>query len=795
MTFVLPLVLAVAVGGDSAPPSPLNPLPLNPLPLTEAPRDASVSIDGRLDEEIWQSLPASTTFFVVQPDTMQPPPHETSVRFFYTTEGIYIGADMEQPPETLVERLSPRDQGYLTRDAFTFNLDTSGEGRYGFWFQVALGGSLSDGTLLPERDYSTTWDGAWRAGTARTETGWSAELFVPWAAVNMPRTEGKRRLGFFGQRSVAYRNERWGWPALPWSRPKFISDFQPLLVDGVNPRHEYSVVPYASSTYDRLGGTVSGKMGLDVRWRPSSDFRMTATLNPDFGNVEADDVIVNLSAYETFFPEKRLFFQEDQEIFVTSPRSSPFRRSSTPPFMLLHTRRIGAPPEQPVLADGHTVEEGAFAQPTELLGAAKLTGQRGGLRWGVVAAMEDETVFTARDAAGNRERVRQQGRDFEAVRLLYERSEGPYRALGWMSTHADRLDGEAHVQALDGHFQNGDGSWRADGQLVSSDVADIRGHGGFVDVVWAPRQGLSHTFSMDRYDADLELNDLGYLYRNDLAQYQYRMRRQRSDLGWMRDWWSGLSLAWGENTRGERVASRLGVSQTYRLNNQAEVRLWGGFEAAGLDDRAAFGAGSFRVGDRWDYYGSYESDSARRFSYEVGYGRADEPLQGGKSSYEVELTWRPTDRLTVEAGLDYVTRDGWLLYRGDRRMTSFKAEQWMPWWNVDYFPTARQQFRVALQWVGVHANDDAYYRLPDRADSLISTAGGTDPDAFTISELALQVRYRWELAPMSDLFVVYTRHASLPSAVGEGFGGLFANALDEPVAEQVVVKLRYRLGT
>ncbi len=786
MSLVLPLVLAAAVGSASAP----------PLYLTEAPRDTAVSLDGRLDEEVWQSLPASTDFVVVQPDTLQPPPLRTSVRFFYTDRGIYIGADMEQPVDTLVERLSPRDQGYLNRDAFTFNLDTSGEGRYGFWFQVALGGSKSDGTLLPERDYSDTWDGAWRAATARTGTGWSAELFVPWSVVSMPRTEGERRLGFFGQRSVAYLSERWGWPALPWSRPKFISDFQPLaLAPGVDPRHEYSVVPYASSTYDRLGDSVSGKAGMDMRWRPSTNFRMNATLNPDFGNVEADDVIVNLSAFETFFPEKRLFFQEDQEIFVTSPRASPFRRSSTPPFLLLHTRRIGAPPERPTLSDGRLAEEAAFARPTELLGAAKVSGQYGGMRYGVLAAMEDETVFTATDPAGRRARLRQDGRDFEAVRLLYERSEGPYRAIGWMSTHADRLAGEATVQALDGHFQSGDGSWRADGQWVSSDVPDGRGYGGFVDLVWAPRQGLSHSLSVDHFDPNLELNDLGYLYRNDLTEYRYRWRTQRSDLGWVRDRWSSVGFHWGRNQRGERVASGIGVFQQYRLHGLSEVTIRGGFSPAGFDDRSAFGAGSFRVEDRWDLGLSFESDSARRFFYEVGIEWEDEPLEGGKATYKGELTWRPTDRLTLEASLDYVDRDGWLLYRGAGRMAAFEAEQWIPGWNVDYFLSARQQFRVAFQWVGVHARDRASYRIPDRPGGLLPEPGGDDHDAFTISELALQVRYRWELAPMSDLFVVYTRHASLPSAVGEGFTGLFSNALDDPIAEQLVVKVRYRLGT
>ena len=117
----------------------------------------------------------------------------------------------------------------------------------------------------------------------------------------------------------------------------------------------------------------------------------------------------------------------------------------------------------------------------------------------------------------------------------------------------------------------------------------------------------------------------------------------------------------------------------------------------------------------------------------------------------------------------------------------------MPSVHVDYFLGAKHQFRMALQWVGIAARGAATYALPSGHRELAGVSGSTS--GFTISELNLQLRYRWELAPMSDLFVVYTKNADLPSAVGAGFTDLFQDAFANPLAEHLVVKLRYRLGS
>ncbi len=346
--------------------------------ITRADDATPIVIDGNLDEAIWRDLPQITDFVVVEPDTLQKPPHATLVRLFYTSRGLYVGFALEQPRETLLKRLSSRDGFFqVTRDEVSFTIDTSGEGRYGYWFNVALGGSQSDGTVLPERQYSNTWDGAWRSATQITATGWSAEMFIPWGTVSMPSSGPTRHMGLYMSRRVGYRDERWGRPALPPTKPKFLSVLNQIEFEGVAPRQQYSVYPFAAATWDEVKNEMKYKVGADLFWRPTTNAQVTATLNPDFGAVETDDLIVNLTATETFFPEKRLFFLEGQEIFVATPRAEPRTRdvgNAGAPYTMVNTRRIGGQPRTPIARLNTIINNRDLVEPVDLLGAAKVTG-------------------------------------------------------------------------------------------------------------------------------------------------------------------------------------------------------------------------------------------------------------------------------------------------------------------------------------------------------------------------------------------------------------------------------------
>ncbi|MYE13074.1 MAG: hypothetical protein F4X99_15755, partial [Gammaproteobacteria bacterium] len=272
-----------------------------------ADRDLDVVLDGVLDEAVWAETPGYDGMRVIQPDTLVEPRYRTVVRYLYTERGLYVGAWMEQPPETLLARLSSRDE-HINRDNFGITLDTSGEGLYGFWFTINLGGTVMDGKVEPERQFTVEWDGPWESATAELSDGWSAEVFLPWSMLSMPAVTDDREMGIWVDRQVAHIDERWSWPALPFTAARFLSAFGRLKVPGVAPRQELSLFPYASATFDQVGNDEEANVGLDVFWRPSTAFQVTGAVNPDFGAVESDDVVINLTARETYFPEKRLFF-------------------------------------------------------------------------------------------------------------------------------------------------------------------------------------------------------------------------------------------------------------------------------------------------------------------------------------------------------------------------------------------------------------------------------------------------------------------------------------------------------
>ena len=159
-------------------------------------------------------------------------------------------------------------------------MDTSGDGHYGYWFAVNLGGSVQDGKVAPERRYTKQWDGPWQRGTAELADGWSLEMFLPWSMMAMPRSAGPRRMGFWTNRRVAHLDERWSAPPRPFTVARFMSDLGQMRFGEVQPRRQLDFFPHASYTYDGVRAQDSHRVGLDLFWRPSSNLQVTATANP-----------------------------------------------------------------------------------------------------------------------------------------------------------------------------------------------------------------------------------------------------------------------------------------------------------------------------------------------------------------------------------------------------------------------------------------------------------------------------------------------------------------------------------
>ena len=803
-----------------------------------------IVIDGHLSEAVWNEVAGYDNMVVVEPDTLLAARFRSVARYIYTEQGLYVGVWNEQPPETLVARLSSRDD-FINRDGWGITIDTSGQGLYGYWFSVNLGGSVMDGKVAPEREFSREWDGPWDSATQELDDGWSLELFLPWSMMTMPQVEGDRTMGIFTNRKVAYIDERWGWPGLPFTGARFMSALQPMLLPKVEPRQQMAVFPYLTASHDTVGGTSRYRAGADVFWRPSSNFQVTAAAYPDFGAVESDDVIINLTARETFFPEKRLFFLEGNEIFVTSGRSSTSRRSTSSssssasgggsrrtqnsfggsPSTVLNTRRIGAAPVVDV-PDDVNVAGSAASQPTELLGAAKIVGQTGGVRYGVLTAFEDDPMLRGEwDDAGDADAAMMLegvGRDFGVARVLYETTGAGRQAVGYMGTRLDHPLQTATVHSLDTHHLALSGRLRADVQLLASDVncdpnalragrqwwhcrdndhgglTSSTGYGGWADIYFTQRQGLLHNIALDYYDDELNINDLGFLQRNNMIGGRYSISMiQPNTLGFRRVA-TNVNMGYYENAEGQPVRSGVFIFNSLTFNNLSEVRTSFFYFPERWDDLETRGKGAYKADARGWMDVSFGTDTSKSLSWSVMGGGMQEELGGMTAMAAAGFTYKPLDRFSLDFDLNYFGHDGWLRYQEERNLTTFEANNWQPRLAMDLFLSARQQLRLTMQWAGIDATEQEFWQIAEDG-SVVPRERGDETDDFAVSQLTAQLRYRWQIAPLSDLFVVYTRggnqyYRGSDAGLADGQLDHLLDALEQPIADIFVVKLRYRLG-
>jgi hypothetical protein len=751
-----------------------------------------IQLDGFLNESVWQSLPAFDGMRIINPDTLAPAPLRTETRIFYNDRGIYVGAMNYQDPSTLVARMSSRDDG-VQRDGYVLSIDTSGQGLYGYFLRINLGGTLSDGTILPEKQIGRDWDGPWDAVTQELDNGWSTEMFIPWGMMQLPEAGETRQIGIYTERMVTSRNETWSWPALPNTNPEYLSAFQKFELTGINPRTQFTFYPYASATHNNLSDDTKYRTGADLYWRPNSNTQLSATINPDFGTVESDEVVVNLSAFETFFSEKRTFFIEGQDVFATHPRNNggPFG-----PITTLNTRRIGAAPVFDIPAGVQTNVTDRNS-PSELLGAVKVTGSQGNWRYGTLLAAEDDTVIRGRAADGSAVRLNATGRDFAIGRLLYEdTSGGGRRGIGWIGTRMQHPGRDATVNGVDVSYFSADTRWVFDGQLLHSDVGGVTGSGTMFDLNYRPARGVQHTVTGTFFDDKLDINDVGYLQRNDHQMLDYRFSLTESASAAYRSRTRSFNIINQWNSDGRPVRLGLFAGQNLSFNNNTQLNLNLRYFPARVDDRLSRGNGTYKIPHRWAYDAGWSSDRSKPLSYNIGIGNAEEDLGPANINYYAGFQWQPNDRFVTEMNVSYRDREAWLVHRGGARMTSFEATEWSPRLNASYFITAKQQFRLAVQWTGIKAQEDRFFRI-DQTDvrHLIPVAKpNLTSDSFTVSRMSFQARYRWEIAPLSDLFIVYTRGSNLPSDLGADYQNLLFDTWSQRIMDTWVVKLRYRLG-
>ena len=730
--------------------------------LVLASHASGMTVDGRLDELEWQKAERFDDFRVMEPLSGAKAEHGSTMRVLARPEGLYLAMETSVPRELRVRGRSPRDAKPLPADPFVFLVDFEGEGRTAYEFTVTISGSVRDGVVLNQTQISYDWDAFWLHGVHETDAGWSAEVMIPWWVAPSGKVgEGPRTIGVYGAVFMKARSRRFAFPAIEALNPTFVQGFQRVTV----PRYSGQALdffPYASGDVNRLEDRTRARAGIDVFWKPNGSNQLTATLNPDFGQVESDDLVVNFSATETFFGDKRPFFTEGQQLFDVR-----FAESGR----LVNTRRIGAAPDAGV------------AGASDVLAAAKYTGQSGALEYGIFAALEDDS----REA---------QGRNFLATRL--RRSTEDF-ALGWLGTWVDRptRDREALVNAVDLDWYPRS-AVAVQARAMRSDLRDgsidSSGYGATAAFRYQPGGSLSQEVEVVWLDDDFNVNDLGYQERADVRRITSDTtlyRRSYPEGHWLSASQWGIEGGAFWNQEGQGLPGRLEVRRGLNLRNGDSLTFGAWHEFSGIDDRITRGNGDLRLSDgggAWIHWKQAES-GPWRLDVEANLRR--ESLGGSAWELTFGPKWVPTDALNfaLRVGIDH--SEGWLIWTGGSEVGTFRRDEYSASLEGNWFPAPRHELRLKFQWLGLDAEGRAGY----------SVAGGPDPqrlatspEDFSLAQFGLQLRYRYEIAPLSDLYLVYGRGGEFleEGSQRRGAGQLWRGALDRITADQLFLKLRYR---
>jgi hypothetical protein len=471
-----------------------------------------IVLDGRLIEQAWQA-PAISGFTQNDPEDGQPASEKTEVWLAYDDEAIYVAACMhDSEPARIISLLGRRDD-FVEADYFIFYIDPYNDKRSGFKFAINPSGSLADWSLFNDEWDDRSWDGHWQGRARCDERGWTAEMKIPFDQLRFKKQEGGNYAwGVNFRRHIKRKNEIASFSWRSKTESGFVSRFARLEgIKDIEPKKLVEFIPYAAAKANflrpeegnpfRSGEETTVNGGLDLKLGLSNSLTLDLSLNPDFGQVEVDPAVINLSAAESYYSEKRPLFLEGAPIFRFGEGGASDRIGADwgdPQFF--YSRRIGRSPQGFVSGGGHV----DVPEWSTILGAVKLSGKIGDWSVGLLSALT-EREYARVDLQGERSRLEVEPfANYSVLRAQKEFGAGR-QGLGFIATSVLRdfqseslaaaLPGKAFTLGVDGWtFLDKKKAWVATGWLGLTSVQ------GSQESIAGLQQSFPHYFQ--RPDAD-----------------------------------------------------------------------------------------------------------------------------------------------------------------------------------------------------------------------------------------------------------------------------------------------------
>ncbi|MBI3131935.1 MAG: carbohydrate binding family 9 domain-containing protein [Acidobacteria bacterium] len=761
-----------------------------------------VKLDGRLGDPAWAQAPAATHGFTqLWPAYGAASKLQTEVRVLYDGAFLYVGAHLRVPEgaKGVVRRVHRRDQD-SNSDWLAVYLDTLHDRRNAMVFMVNAGGVQRDGTCTNDSiggygvQADTSWDGVWESAVSLDDTGWHAELKIPLSLLRIRKGGGPQTWGINVQRSSqGSLREQAFLHVPPRSETSFIGAFPDLdgLVDlDPPPRREWT--PYLSAKrkfetaqpYDDRRW--EGRAGLDARLALSTRSQVDLTLRPDFGQVEVDQAVLNLSTQETFFPEKRPFFLEGAEIFQTiGPQ-------------LFYSRRIGTALSDPGLAPGETLKDRPLAQ--EIAAAAKYTAKYDrGLNVGLLAAGVEQAEAEVRLPSGETVHRELSPTTSYGVLRVQQMLGDAGTFLGGFISHmrqAGPTGREAVVAAMDGAVKSAD---RAN--LVEFALEHSRaGTPGDRPEGWYGRIRNMHTWA-GGWTFDTRLinagrwfnpNDLGFLQTPDNRHGEFFLqKRWDGAVGPTRNWNINLYGAVDKDQAGHTTNTEFSAQARTDFSNYWSVWGGGGLALPAEDDRELRTFSDpvkkyLRIERR--PFANLGFDTAGNKPWYVRVGVARRWFEGGPSTEtSVYQQIKLTPQLDIQLQTDLTREEGELRWLdtfgaapgpragqsagtpavGHRRLGAFNQTI-----RVGYAFTPALSLQLFCQWLAANwaFRDLRSYLEDGRLAPGLPPGTPAPPTAFSYRTWNVNLIGRWEYRPGSTAFLVYTHGVSTDQLANDRAG-------------------------
>ena len=815
------------------------------------PAHGPIVLDGKLNEEIWQQAPVISEFLQREPAEGQPPTFKTEARVAYDDAAIYIGVRAFDPDAgKLVGILTRRDQRSPS-DWIRIVVDSYFDKRSAYEFGVNPVGVKTDRYYFNDGNSDDSWDAVWDVEVEKDTDGWRAEFRIPFSQLRFNNTAGGP-VGFAVIREVGRLAETSTWPMLSRNANGFVSQFGELtgLKLGGSPKR-FELMPYAVGKLNtqpvESGNPLAhspdpdASLGLDLKYAVTPGLTLTATANPDFGQVEADPAVVNLDAFETFFPERRPFFVEGSGTFRFNMDCNDGNCTG-----LFYSRRIGRSPQGSAV----TLNSEYSAQPDSatIIGAGKLTGRVGGFSVGALTAVtaREDAEIAGTDALGHRSQVVEPLTGFSVIRARRE-----YRnqsSLGFMATSTNRQVTPAVSFLADNAFTGGlDYDWRlsqkyavqgywatshikgttasitrlqennvhsfqrpdADYIDVDRDTTTLNGQAGSVGFSKISGERTRFNSNFGFKTPGFDSNDLGFMRRADEKTmgnwFQWRDFKPGK---YVRTYVFNLNQWAGWNFGGDRLYSGGNVNMHWSWANYYSNGFGINVDAANFRDRSTRGGPGVLGNPGKSIWYYFNTDNRKPLSFYYNGNHWGDNFGSVRHGYNPGVNWRPTSSMSLNAGIRFdLNHDDaqWVEnvdeLSGVRRYVFGRIDQTTVaiTTRFNYTMTPNLSLQVYAEPF-VSAGDYSNFkelvdgRAPSYGDRYRPYAYASNPD-FNYRSFRTTNVLRWEYKPGSALFVVFQQGKSDGRENGDfqfrrDFGGVFS----APSRNVFLVKFSYWLN-